>query len=351
MNGKNGKPVVVFNERNLFSWEFNGKEGDHQESFSTHTDSHPNGPSSIGMDVSFPDSSHLYGIPEHATDFALKPTRESDGGSHISDPYRMYNLDVFEYEVNSPMALYGHIPLLLSHTAESTVGVFWLNPSEMWVEVEKRESFGILKSSSQMESHWFAESGVLDLFFLPASSPAEVFAQYASLTGTTSLPPLFSLAYHQCKWNYRSEGEVAEVDAAFDAHDIPYDVIWLDIEHTDGKKYFTWDSHNFPNPEKMQDGIAAKGRKMVTIVDPHIKRDDGFYIHKEAKEMGLYIKNKEGNDYEGWCWPGSSSWPDYLRPDVREWWASKFAYDNYQHSSNILFIWNGQQLLFFNHPF
>jgi alpha 1,3-glucosidase len=29
---------------------------------------------------------------------------------------------------------------------------------------------------------------------------------------------------------------VREVDAGFDSHDIPYDVIWLDIEHTDGKR-------------------------------------------------------------------------------------------------------------------
>ena len=27
------------------------------------------------------------------------------------------------------------------------------------------------------------------------------------------------------------------MDAGFDTHDIPMDVIWLDIEHTDGKKY------------------------------------------------------------------------------------------------------------------
>ena len=27
------------------------------------------------------------------------------------------------------------------------------------------------------------------------------------------------------------------MDANFDTHDIPYDVIWLDIEHTDGKRW------------------------------------------------------------------------------------------------------------------
>jgi Glycosyl hydrolases family 31 len=35
-------------------------------------------------------------------------------------------------------------------------------------------------------------------------------------------------------------------------HDIPYDVLWLDIEHTDGKRYFTWDKHAFPDPISMQ---------------------------------------------------------------------------------------------------
>ena len=33
----------------------------------------------------------------------------------------------------------------------------------------------------------------------------------------------------------------------FDEHDIPMDIMWLDIEHTDGKKYFTWDARKFPD--------------------------------------------------------------------------------------------------------
>lgn len=60
--------------------------------------------------------------------------------------------------------------------------------------------------------------------------------QYAQITGTTALPQYFSLGYHQCRWNYRDEADVRQVDANFDKFDIPYDVIWLDIEHTDGKR-------------------------------------------------------------------------------------------------------------------
>jgi hypothetical protein len=31
--------------------------------------------------------------------------------------YRLYNLDVFEYELNSPMALYGSISFMVTHNA------------------------------------------------------------------------------------------------------------------------------------------------------------------------------------------------------------------------------------------
>jgi alpha 1,3-glucosidase len=52
---------------------------------------------------------------------------------------------------------------------------------------------------------------------------------------------------------------------------------------------------------------------MVVIIDPHIKRDMGYHIHSGANEKGFYVKKKEGGDYDGWCWPGSSR---YCRPHV-----------------------------------
>ena len=83
----------------------------------------------------------------------------------------------------------------------------------------------------------------------------------------------------------------------FEQLDYPMDVIWLDIEHTDGKRYFTWDKNVFPTPLEMQKNVSAHGRKMVTIVDPHIKRDPNFHVHKEATEKSLYIKAKDGSDF------------------------------------------------------
>ena len=38
---------------------------------------------------------------------------------------------------------------------------------------------------------------------------------------------------------------------------------------------------------------------MVVIVDPHIKRDSGWRLFKEAEDKGLYVKNKDGADFDG----------------------------------------------------
>lgn len=85
---------------------------------------------------------------------------------------------------------------------------------------------------------------------------------FTSLTGRPTMPQQFSLAYHQCRWNYIDQQDVAEVDAGFDKYDIPYDVIWLDIEHTDGKKYFTWDPIKFATPKDMLNALDVKSRKV-----------------------------------------------------------------------------------------
>lgn len=321
-------------------------EGLWEEKFQSHLDSKPYGPMSVGLDITFPQSQHLFGIPEHASETLLRKTVGE--GAHYKEPYRLYNLDVFEYELDETMALYGSIPFLVSHRVtpsddendvsarSSTVGVFYFNPSETFIDV-----FSDPSSSSGTATHWMSESGILDIFLLPGSDkPSDIYKQYARLTGYPYLPPSFALGYHQCRWNYRDENDALTVHANFEKYDYPYDVLWLDIEHTDGKRYFTWDHHQFPNPESMQQKIEAQGRKMVTIVDPHIKRDNRYYIHKQAESKKLYIKDKDGKDFDGWCWPGSSSYPDFTNAKVREWWATQFSYNNYKGSTPSLYTWN-----------
>ena len=35
--------------------------------------------------------------------------------SSDTDPYRLFNVDVFEYDIKNPMALYGSVPYMLAH--------------------------------------------------------------------------------------------------------------------------------------------------------------------------------------------------------------------------------------------
>ena len=310
-----------------------------EEKFSSHTDSKPHGPMSVGMEIAFPQSSHLFGLPEHASSAQLKTTAGSDGHHYYKEPYRLYNLDVFEYELDETMALYGHVPLVISQSATiGTAGAFWFNPTETFVDVEEVHGDD---ASIESRTHFMSESGVIDLFLMPGPDPHAIYEQYARLTGRMPLPPMFSLGYHQCRWNYRDEADVYFVHGKFEELDYPYDVLWLDIEHTDGKRYFTWDKKLFPNPEEMQKKLAADGRRMVTIIDPHIKTDKNYYIHKEATALGLYIKDKDGTkDYDGWCWPGSSSYLDFTTEKVRDWWADQFQYSKYKGSTPSLFTWN-----------
>lgn len=51
------------------------------------------------------------------------------------EPYRLYNLDVFQYELYNPMALYGSVPVLLAHSPHRDLGIFWLNAAETWVDI------------------------------------------------------------------------------------------------------------------------------------------------------------------------------------------------------------------------
>jgi hypothetical protein len=269
------RPSAIINGRSMFHVERTRREGPQpgdaeglwEESFNGHADSKPRGPQAISLDLSFPGASHLYGLPERATALALRPTAASSplekpaAGSAYSEPYRLYNLDVFEYLDESPFGLYGSIPYLVAHRAEeeekgkkggggggnggngngngasppqrlsTTVGAAWINAAEQYVDV----SLGGAKDGGA-SAQWIAESGVLDLFLLAGPKPADVSRQLARVAGPTAMPQYFSLGYHQCRWNYKDEEDVTAVDAGFDAHAIPYDVLWLDIEHTDGKR-------------------------------------------------------------------------------------------------------------------
>jgi len=284
------------------------------------------GPEALSVDISFPGSQHIYGLAEHASPLSLPDT--VGPSAHYTEPHRLFNVDIFEYEADSSMALYGGVPLLHAHDKTSSVGVLNLVGSDTLVDV--------LHESDGVKTHWMSESGILDLLLLPGPRPQQLFEQYAILTGPIPLPPQWSTAYHQCRWNYINEDDVLEVDRRFDEADIPLDVTWLDIEYADEHRYFDWDVKHFPDPVRMLDKVAEKARKMVAIVDPHVKRTDSFRIYKDALDLDILIKKADGSRFEGWCWTGSSVWVDFFNEKSWDWWTRMFSFDTWKVSRLIL---------------
>ncbi|RZC33109.1 Glyco hydro 31 and/or Gal mutarotas 2 domain containing protein, partial [Asbolus verrucosus] len=178
-----------------------------------------NAPFTFG--VTFTNAVQLYGLHEHCDSLALQNT--GPGGT---DPYRLKNLDVPFFETNSPMALYGAVPVLYGHGPTATTGIFLHNAAEQWVDINNQEI-------GDSQAYFMVETGTLDLFLLLGEKPVDVVRQYATLTGTAHLPQLWALGYHQCRYSYDSQDLVKEVIANFDSHDFQMDVIWLDIDYTD----------------------------------------------------------------------------------------------------------------------
>lgn len=338
-------------------------DGAWEETWNGVRDSKPKGPEGVSLDVSFPGYGTLFGLPEHASPLSLRSTRaapagETDEPGRFTDPYRLMNTDVFEYEYNSPMSLYGSAPILHAQSRGSAAAVLWMNAAETWIDLHKTRSKPAAAAHAVSEhdgralaggtsaqtshAHFFSESGILDLFVFLGPSGAHNMERFTALTGRTALPQYFALGYHQSRWNYLTDGDVLDVSARFDEADIPMDVMWLDIEYAKEHMYAVWDRHAFKDPERMMRELDARGRKLVIIVDPHLKMSSDYFLYQEAKQRDLLVHNKDGSVYEGECWSGHASWIDFFNPATWPWWISQWLLPNRKILANArnLFVWN-----------
>lgn len=227
------------------------------------------------------------------------------------------------------MALYGTVPFLLSlhHQGSKPIftGFLWVNPSDTWIRLTRGSPEQGKQQIDTVNSNatFISETGIIDFLMFAGPTDISVLFQYHLASGFPAPSPMFAMAKHQCRWNYNDEDDVESVQQGFDKYEIPVDVLWLDIEHTDAKKYFTWHPQNFPTPEKMIEKLAKNGRKLVAIVDPHIKKEPGYKIYDKLLLENTLIRNQQNGDdinsratpgdpFEGWCWPGTSVYPDFL---------------------------------------
>jgi alpha-glucosidase len=163
------------------------------------------------------------------------------------------------------------------------------------------------------------------LWLIPAATPAQAAKTYADLTGPAALPPRWAFGFHQSRWGYERSAQVLEIAREFRRLRLPLDTMWLDIQHMDGFRTFTFDPSRFGDPARWLAELEQEGLYTVAIADPGIKVDEGWPLYREARDQALFLREPDGRDYVGAVWPGPSSFPDFTLPQARAWWGGEVA--------------------------
>ncbi len=162
-------------------------------------------------------------------------------------------------------------------------------------------------------------------YFFAGPDMRALLDRYTALTGRPALPPLWALGHHLCRWDDFNEGVIRRIADACRAHGIPCDSVWLDIDHMDGFRIFTWDKAKFPDPAGFAAELQGKGFRLVAILDPGVKMDPGYHVYDEGARRRLFCTAPDGSVFAGKVWPGRTVFPDFTRADVRVWWSSLVA--------------------------
>ncbi len=242
--------------------------------------------------------------------------------------YQLWNTDDPSPHVESFEKLYKSIPFLITLRKKLAYGLFFDNSYHSYFNLGK-ENEGYF--------YYGAKDGNLNYYFIYGPSVKEVLAGYTYLTGTTPLPRLWALGYQQSRHSYDSWQRVHEVAAAFREKKIPCDVLYLDIEYMDGYRVFTWDPDRFAEFSAGVAKLKEMGFKVVTIIDPGVKKEKGYFVYDEGLANDYYIKDRDGIPYVNRVWPGEVVYPDFSDAQVRQWWGAKHRLLTEQ---GVAGIWN-----------
>lgn len=242
--------------------------------------------------------------------------------------YENWNSDIPQAHNEDYRALYKSIPFLICKKSSSVYGLFFDNTFHSYINLGKEQPDYF---------YYGADDGNLDLYILGGQTMVDIIGNYTYLTGRTPLPQLWTLGYQQSRWGYESASDMRQIANGMRCNDIPCDAIHFDIDYMDQFKVFTWDEENYGKPGELIQELGEKGFKVVTIIDPGTKLEQGYFMHDEGVEQGYFATDTQGNVYVNEVWPGESNYPDFGREEVRKWWGMhhKFLLD-----IGVAGIWN-----------
>jgi alpha-glucosidase len=258
----------------------------------------------VKMSKACQEGESFYGLGDKPVDNNLRGKR-----------FQNWVTDSYAYNRGSD-PIYKAIPFYLGLHHKKAYGIFFDNTF--------RSFFDFAQEKRNVTSFW-ADGGEMNYYFIYGPDMSEVVSNYTDLTGRPQhIPPLWALGFHQCKWSYYPESKVKEVANKFRELQIPCDAIYLDIDYMEGFRCFTWNKEYFPDPKRMVKELADDGFKTIAIIDPGIKIDNDYSVYKEALEKDYFCKRADGPYMKGKVWPGECFFPDFTKPEVREWWSDLF---------------------------
>lgn len=148
------------------------------------------------------------------------------------------------------------------------------------------------------------------------------------------------LGFHFCKWANISAEMLMQRNQDFTSYGFPVDVLWMDIEWADqysdpqGYQYFMFNPQNFTTEQitQMNAEIEASHRRITVIVDPHIKASEDYHVYQNGIELqdaaqplgnltNIFVRTPEYNNFYGDCWPGNSTYIDFLNENAQQYWG------------------------------
>jgi alpha-glucosidase len=236
--------------------------------------------------------------------------------------------DAFGFGKNSD-PLYRAIPFYIAQNEQYTYSIFLDNTYRSHFDFGKKNP-NVLAIS--------ADGGEINYYFTYGKNAIEVAEQYVHLTGKASLPPIWALGYHQCRWSYFPDTRVKEVAADFRAKKIPCDAIYLDIDYMDVYRCFTVNKTYFPDLQGLVSDLRDNDFETVVMIDPGIFVDENYHIYQQGLEKDAFCRRFSGELMVGPVWPTACVFPDFTNPEVRNWWGD--LYHDFYENVGISGFWN-----------
>ena len=163
-----------------------------------------------------------------------------------------------------------------------------------------------------------------NLYLLSGGNENAICREFRTLIGRSYIPPRWAFGLAQSRWGYKTEEDVREVARQYKEHDLPLDMICMDIEYMQDYADFTVNKERFPDLTKLSADLKAQGIRLVPIIDAGVRVDPNDSTCTEGLEKGYFCKKADGTPFVAAVWPGKAYFADFLRPEVREWFGHKY---------------------------